>query len=55
MQAIFKAVIHDLNKGTKYTVTSPDQCRDDTDRSAYESARVLQDVVTMGKIIVEPC
>ena len=49
-----KAKVHNKNTGKYYVVTSAAECRDDTDRSAYESACDLMAVITMGEVIVEP-
>jgi hypothetical protein len=46
-------VIHDLNNDTTYEITSPEQAKDDTDKSAAKSAFELKDTVTMGKVIAE--
>jgi len=46
--------IHDLTTFKSYTVSSREECRDDTDRSAYDMAVMLGDVITMGKVIAEP-
>ena len=48
------AAVNSGKENTSYIVNSPDQCKDDTDRSAYESAKQLRDVVIMGKTIAEP-
>ena len=47
-------IIHDLNTDTAYTVDSPDDCKDSTDRAAFELARDLGLTITMGKVIAEP-
>jgi hypothetical protein len=49
-----KAKIHNAKMGTFYIVTSVDECKDDTAKSAYKSALEIGDVITMGKTIVEP-
>ena len=36
-----------------YTVTSAEQCRDQTDRSAYEAACLTGSTVSMGCVIAE--
>jgi len=36
-----------------YTVTSAEQCRDNTDRSAYEAACLTGSTVSMGCVIAE--
>ncbi len=37
----------------KYDVTCYDDCKDITDKIAYDTALQLQDTVTMGKVVVE--
>ena len=49
-----RIIIHDLNTDTAYTADSPDDCKDSTDRSAFELARDLGLTITMGKVIAEP-
>ena len=46
--------IHDLTNNTIYIASSIDDCRDDTDKSAYELAVEFNDVIVMGLIIAEP-
>ena len=48
--------ITDLNtdNNESYTVTDPSQCKDKTDKAAVEMAMLLDDVIAMGKVIVEP-
>lgn len=53
-QMMTNAKITSLDDWSEYFVTCVDDCRDKTDRSAYESAIACQDVVQMGKICVEP-
>lgn len=47
------ARIHDLTTASSYIAHSADDCRDSVDRSAYESAVELNDVISMGCMIVE--
>lgn len=51
-----KVRIHDrsTNPPRVYVVTDAEQCRDATDRSAYESAFETGQVVTMGSVIAVP-
>jgi hypothetical protein len=37
---------------SSYTVTCREECRDDTDRSAYDMAVMLGQTITMGSVIV---
>lgn len=47
--------ISDLSKDDKpYWAGSVRDCRDETDRSAYELAMELDDVITMGTVIACP-
>ena len=53
-ETTMRIIIHDLNTGTVYTANSPDDCKDSTDRSAFELARDLGQTITMGKVIAKP-
>jgi len=50
---IAKITIHYCGEGPQYTVTSPDQCRDDAERSAAETALQLGCTITIGAIFAE--
>ena len=47
------ATIHDITTATSYVARSSADCRDAVDRSAYESAVELNDVVSMGCVVVQ--
>ena len=47
------AVIHDMHDATRYLVDCREQCRDDVDRSAYDSYLEHHTIVTMGSVVVE--
>lgn len=49
-----RAKIHNCETGKFYIVNNVDECKDSTDKSAYNSAMEIGDVITMGKTIVEP-
>jgi len=46
--------VHDLTNFTVYTVKSSKEGRDSTDRSAIECCEETGEVITMGKVMVEP-
>jgi len=37
---------------SSYTVTCREECRDSTDRSAYDMAVMLGQTITMGQVVV---
>lgn len=52
-----KVRIHDISNIEKpviYIAENENDCRNKTEKSAYESCILIGDVVTMGKIIAEP-
>ena len=49
-----KAKIHDTTKGEFYIVNNESECRDKVDKSTYLTAKALNDIITMGVVIVEP-
>lgn len=51
-----KVIIHYIggSEPTSYKVTSPDQARDEADRSAAQTAFEMNQTISMGKIIAEP-
>lgn len=46
--------ITNLETGESYIAKSKEDCLDNTDKSAFESAIELNDVVCFGLIIAEP-
>lgn len=46
--------ITNVETSESYIAQSAEDCKDDTDRSAYKSAVALNAVITMGKVIVQP-
>ena len=46
--------LHDLDTGKERTVSHEDECRDDTERSAYQECVSQASVISMGKTIAEP-
>ncbi len=56
MKAII-TILAPVNSGeenTSYNVNSREDCRDDTDRSAYDAAMFQGESVSMGCVVVEP-
>lgn len=50
-----RVLINDLGNDDKpYWASSSQDCKDATDRSAYESAIELGEVITMGKVVACP-
>lgn len=49
-------IIHDLSgdEPTSYIAYGPQDCKDDTDRSAFQACREHGEVITMGLVIAEP-
>lgn len=51
----FPVLIHDFaTDGGDYIANSPEECRDSTDRNAYEMAVMLNDSVKVGSVIAVP-
>ena len=48
-----KVIIHDLNNDSKYEISSPEEAKDKTDKSAAEEAFKSGETVTMGKVVAE--
>ena len=48
-----KVIVHDLNDDSEYEVTTPDEAKDETDKSAVEEAFKSKEAVTMGKVVAE--
>lgn len=49
-------IIHDIGgeQATSYIAYSRADCKDDTDRSAYDACCEHGEVITMGMVIAEP-
>jgi len=53
LTASSKVIIHDLNNNENYEISSPDEAKDKTDKSAAEEAFKTGETITMGKVIAE--
>lgn len=50
-----RVLINDLGTDDKpYWASCPQDCKDNTDRSAYMSAVEFDEIITMGKVIACP-
>jgi len=46
--------IHKIGSGDFYVAKKPEDCRDIVDLSAYNSAKELNQVITLGHVIAKP-